>query len=280
VASAINLQVIRDLSPAWNVQATVAAFPDDTQALANGFVPVYVVPDTGGYDGVHRHPASGKLFALVRYSPGLRWSLPASHEILELLVDPTLNYTLPGPLLHQPNVTVHYLVEICDPCEGSDYAYQVDAAHGIYVSDFCLPSYYGNRASSGGKFTMQDNIAEPGAIAPGGRVTWKDSTGRYSQRTSIGGPERVVGSLSDEDLFGAAEQRSNVRGAVDRHGFGLKRRGGLRPLAPAPAPVSARRRKQRAAAASEMEGHLRELLGERPARRRGRGQSRRSDARR
>lgn len=233
VASAINLQVNRDLARPWKLQATVCTFPDDSEPLARGFVPVYVVADTGGSDGVHRHPDHGTLFALVRYSPGLRWSLAASHEVLELLVDPTLHYTLPGPLLGQPSSTVQYLVEICDPCEGPDYAYLVDEAHGVYVSDFCLPSYYWSSPSPTGPFTMKDSVAGPGMIADGGRITWRDASGTYWQRTRVGGPERTIGNLTEAQIFGDAPDRTNLRGSVDRHGFGERpRRGPLRPLAP------------------------------------------------
>jgi hypothetical protein len=262
VASAINVQVTRDLAPAWHVQANVAAFPDDTEPLAHGFVPVYVVADTGGSDGVHRHPDSGTIFALVRYSPGMRWSLAASHEILELLVDPTLHFTLPGPLAGQPAVTVQYLVEICDPCEGSDYAYLADDAHGIYVSDFCLPSFYWKSPSPTGPYSLQDSLSGPGTIASGGRLTWRDAEGVYSQRTSIGGPERVVGNLTEDDLFGTDGDRTNVRGAIDRHGFGVRRGPGrLRPLAPPVAPAGPRVRRRRGQAAAEMERYLRSLVG-------------------
>jgi hypothetical protein len=233
VASAINLQVNRDLSKPWNVQATVTTFPDDTVPLARGFVPVYVMADTGESDGIHRLSAKGTLFAIVRYATGMRWSLAASHEILELLVDPTLHFMLPGPLLGQPSVTVQYLVEICDPCEGPDYAYQVDKAHAVYVSDFCLPSYYWSSPSPSAPFSCQDNLPGPGTVTNGGRVTWRDSSGTFFQKTRVGGPERVVGNLTEAEIFGDSQDRSNIRGAIDRHPFHQKGRARpLRPLAP------------------------------------------------
>jgi hypothetical protein len=260
IASAINLQVTRDLAPAWKVQATVTTFPDDSEPLARGFVPVYVVADSGGSDGVHRHPDNGTLFALVRYSPGLRWSLPASHEVLELLVDPTLHYTLPGPLRGQPSVTVQYVVEICDPCEGPDYAYQVDDAHQVYVSDFCLPSYYWASPSPAAPFTFQDTVSGPGMLCDGGRITWRDASGVYFQRTRVGGPERTIGNLTEAQIFGDDGDRTNLRGAIDRHGFGaVRRRGALRPLAPG---RRARKgsRKTSSRAQQDMDRFLRELL--------------------
>ncbi len=259
VASAINLQVTRDLAKPWNVQATVAAFPDDREPLARGFVPVYVVADTGGSDGIHQHPDDKTLLALVRYAANARWSLAASHEILELLVDPTLRRMLPGPLPGEPAVTVQYLVEICDPCEGPDYAYHVDAAHGVYVSDFCLPSYYAVSSPAGGPYTFRDNLPGPGTIVTGGRVTWQDATGNFFQRTSVGGPERVIGNLTAEQIFGDADDRSNLRGAIDRHAFQTGGRRALRPLSPrSKRKVDARQVSQ---AVKRMDRVLEDLIG-------------------
>jgi hypothetical protein len=105
VASAINVQVNRDLIKPWNVQASVTAFQDDAEPLARGFVPVYIVADTGDSDGVHRHPENGTLFALVRYSPGMRWSILA-HPISVGHIPGT------GPTRLEPCAACPYIVRM------------------------------------------------------------------------------------------------------------------------------------------------------------------------
>src|SRR4051794_23867739 len=94
VAAALNLQIQRDLYPIWNISATVSAL-SDPESIEPGVWPIFVVDDTG-FDGAlglhlteHKQP-----YALVQ--SGRTWSLTASHELLEMIVDPSGNWLIPS----------------------------------------------------------------------------------------------------------------------------------------------------------------------------------------
>jgi hypothetical protein len=96
VAAALNVQVSRDLPQFWPIQATVRYLPDATKVPV-GVWPVQLVkqlpPGEGGFHtNKHNQP-----FAKVIASPDSdEWTIDASHETLEMLVDPdsppTLNH--------------------------------------------------------------------------------------------------------------------------------------------------------------------------------------------
>src|SRR6516225_10139413 len=92
-AAALNLQVMRDLPQFWNVQATVLYLPHASKIPA-GVWPVQLVarlpPGEGGFHlDKHNQP-----YAKVIAAPGDdTWTIDASHETIEMLVDPSGNRT-------------------------------------------------------------------------------------------------------------------------------------------------------------------------------------------
>lgn len=177
VSAAIQRQVTRDFTPRWNISATVDAFPRLDQ-VPLGYWPVILTrrvlaDDEGFHLTVNREP-----FAVVEARSG--WSITASHEILEMLVDPTGTRTILGPLpelgswASESSTRVEYLVEICDPCQSAKLAYTVN---DVLVSDFVTPEYF---ASGGGTsvstYSVGGNITKPRSLASGGSMTWTDRT--------------------------------------------------------------------------------------------------------
>jgi hypothetical protein len=91
VAAAFNVQVTRGLPQFWPVQATVRYLPHATQ-LPVGVWPVQLVkqlpPGEGGFH-INKH---NQPYAKVIASPDSdEWTIDASHETLEMLVDPNGN---------------------------------------------------------------------------------------------------------------------------------------------------------------------------------------------
>src|SRR5689334_5669350 len=82
VAQALQTQVVRDFRPAWHVDAsvTVAGASD-----LPGYAWVIRIVDDSPLLGVHSDP-NGRPSARVRAAEG--WTVTASHELLEMLVDP------------------------------------------------------------------------------------------------------------------------------------------------------------------------------------------------
>jgi hypothetical protein len=211
VSAALQKQATRDLAPIWNISATVDAFKA-LEDVPQGYWPMIVMDniDVPGAAGIHEDK-NGQPFALITASPDLdTWSLTASHEAFEMLVDPQGNKVVAGdsPIADQGRVS--FLVEVCDPCEAADFAYSVN---GILVSDFYTPNYFDPMVASGVRYSFTGAITEPRQVLSGGYLSWLDSdTGHWWQETWFDG-----GEPSFRDL-GAIDQKAsgNVRVTIDR----------------------------------------------------------------
>lgn len=133
VSAALQKQAIRDLGPIWAVEATVDAFAK-LEDIPLGYWPM-VVRDDIGFDAAGIHlDQDGQPFALI--SAGDNWSLTASHETLEMLVDPFGNELFAGDSPKPDQGRVEFLVEVSDPSEAAVFGYTVN---GILMSDFYTP---------------------------------------------------------------------------------------------------------------------------------------------
>lgn len=215
VSSAIQIQLMRDFGPAWGVQASCVAYPSLVD-VPSGYLPIFVVPDAKGKAGMHypaAHPDEPP-FAIVTYQTNLMWSCAASHEVIELLVDPTGARFVIGQSPIASGAMVSFLVEACDPCQDIAFAYQVDGQHAALVSDFCLPSYYGLGLSTA-PFSFRGSVLAPFSVGIGGYLSWRDDAGEWFQLRSIAGPAQVFGPLSAADVLGDQPPPS-YRGWLDR----------------------------------------------------------------
>src|SRR5262245_38852076 len=93
LGAALNKQA-QQLSEVWGLSAVVTAFPD-LESVPTGYWPISLVEETPeGVAGIHRDHG-GTPYALVQL--GDNWPLVASHECLEMLVDPLGKRTMRGP---------------------------------------------------------------------------------------------------------------------------------------------------------------------------------------
>ncbi len=174
VSAAIQKQVTRDLAPIWNVQATMDSF-DRLEDIPAGYWPVVVVEETQG-SGSHRD-RNGQPLALVEAGP--TWSLAASHEALEMLVDPFASRVIPGASPDPNQGRVEFLVEICDPCQDAQHAY---TCNEVLVSDFCTPHYFDPVTVTGVRYSFSGAIPAPRQVLPGGCLSWRlPATGDWFQ---------------------------------------------------------------------------------------------------
>jgi hypothetical protein len=177
VTAALQAQVAGDFARFWDVSAVVSAF----ESLAD--VPPHYIPiaitqdDLPGHRRAFHFTLGGSPFALVRYEED--WSLGASHELLEILCDPTGQVTARGPSLldrqrqeweenDTPQGDVDYLVEICDACETSTY--KID---GVLVSDFVTPRFYDAVEVEGERYSFTGTIKAPLTLLEGGYISWR-----------------------------------------------------------------------------------------------------------
>jgi hypothetical protein len=175
-ASALNLQVTRDLPQFWPISATVMYLPNPKKIPA-GVWPVQLAktlpPGEGGFHSDKHKQPFAKVIA-TKDDP--TWTVDASHEILEMLVDPYGNrmqssvaIEIVGGKIQDGTGQYGYLVEACDPCEANNYAYTVN---GVAVSDFITPHFYDPLVTPGTRYSFTGAIKGPRQILPGGYISW------------------------------------------------------------------------------------------------------------
>jgi hypothetical protein len=131
-ATSLEIQVNRDLRAWWpgpRVRLTIvppsASFAESPPWLLAIDNPVPGSTTGGG----HTRSGTGAVIGVVFPSPGVPWTLAASHELLEMLEDPSASAARNG-----------YAFEICDPVENAGYD-----VRGVTVSDFVTPDWFRRR---------------------------------------------------------------------------------------------------------------------------------------
>jgi hypothetical protein len=178
-AAALNVQVTRDLPQFGPISASVSYLPGK-HAVPQGVWPVQIVKSLPpGEGGFHTTKKNNQPFAKVILTPdSSEWTVDASHETIEMLVDPSGNRLqtstsieiVKGAIVDGTG-TFEYLVEACDPCEADDCTYQID---GISVSDFLTPHFYDPHVIPGTRYSFTGALTKPREIRQGGYISWVD----------------------------------------------------------------------------------------------------------
>jgi hypothetical protein len=181
VSAALQKQATRDLGPIWEISATVDAFAK-LEDVPDGYWPMIIRDDIGvDAAGIHKDP-DGQPFALISAAATVdQWSLTASHEMCEMLVDPSGDRQATGDSPVPGQGRVSFLVEVCDPSEGADFAYR---SNTILVSDFYTPHYFDPGGTTPGvRYSFTGNITQPREVLRGGYLSWKNAvTGDWWQK--------------------------------------------------------------------------------------------------
>jgi len=184
--------------------------------LDPGIWPVYVTDDVGADAAGFHLTEHNQPFAIVQ--TGNTWSVTASHEILEMLVDPSGNRLVPATAVAIIDNEVQdtagkfeYLVEICDPPEGEQNGYLID---DVLVSDFYTPSYFDPAGTVGSRYSYSGRITRPRQVLPNGYLTWYNpQSNKLQQVRHFGAPEIVdlgTGKPGQGSITGGRSLRSFV----------------------------------------------------------------------
>jgi hypothetical protein len=178
---AFQRQVTEDFRAAYGIDATLhlvdrsRPFPRSMWQLA-----VLESADQAGALGYHEKTSAGlplgKVFAGTTIKYGGLWSVTFSHELLEMLLDPWINLTIPDS-----DNKRSWSYEACDAVEADELGYKID---GVQVSDFVLPSYFENdiTLAKSHKRSFCGHVTAPLSLAPGGYMSFVDwTTGEWSQ---------------------------------------------------------------------------------------------------
>ncbi len=233
-AAAIDRQVREHLRPIWKdvEDRTVVACPTLDEVQETDWH-VFLLRDDPSFDyspikGYHLDQA--KPYAAVETKDD--WQLIASHEILEMLVDPTGNKLMPGDAPPEAGGgPVQFLVEVCDPCETE--CYFLDDYPDVPLAYFYTPNYFDSAQEAGVHYAFRDVLAEPREVLPGGYLSWTDGSGQWFQKVMSSSGTQIIplNQLSSIAL------NVSLRSQIDR----------FSPRRPAPAAMRQRTRLVRAA---------------------------------
>jgi hypothetical protein len=112
-----------------------------------------------------------RVFVKTTLDNGDLVSVSASHELVEMLVDPAINLMTTGP-----DQSTIYAYESADPVEALSFD-----VNGIQMSDFVYPSYFEDFRQPGSvQFDQMNQVNAPFQILQGGyQIIFKD--GQWSQ---------------------------------------------------------------------------------------------------
>lgn len=140
-----------------------------------------------------------KVFVQTIVEAGASLTVAASHELVEMLVDPAINLLSLGP---DPKAA--YAYESADPVEADELAFKVD---GFDMTDFVFPSYFeGFRKPNSTRFDHEGKVTRPFQILKGGyQIVFKG--GKWTQLEMTGSASKLK-ALAKEDRRG---HRSAIR---------------------------------------------------------------------
>src|SRR5438874_12988643 len=184
--------------PVW---ATPANLVKSTGFIAGAWAMVFLDDaDQPGALAYHDLTPDGfpiaKVFGRTTLQNGDLVSVSASHELVEMLVDPAINLITTGP-----DPATIYAYESADPVEA--LSFDVD---GIQMSDFIYAAYFENFHKPGSvQFDHLNKVKKPFQILSGGyQIIFK--SGKWSQ---VFGSEAKKKSFAREDRRGhRSEQRA------------------------------------------------------------------------
>jgi hypothetical protein len=214
-AAALNIQVNRDLSQFWNVKASVSYLPSPTKIPA-GVWPVFLVKELPpGEGGFHMDKHNQPYSEVIASAGNDEWTIDASHETIEMLVDPYGNRLQNSSSIEIKDGKIQdgtgefaYLVEACDPCEANNFSY---AIQGIAVSDFLTPHFYDPVGTPGTRYSYTGAIRAPRQILKGGYISWVNQEADEMQQLLWVDPDSppIIKSL------GPVPKGMSLRGWVD-----------------------------------------------------------------
>jgi hypothetical protein len=185
------------VAPVWAAPATLVK---STDFVPGAWAMVFLDDaDQPGALAYHELTPDGlpisKVFVRTTIKDGDSVSVSASHELVEMLVDPAINLMTTGP---DPKAV--YAYESADPVEELSFP-----INGIQLSDFVYPSYFeAFHAPASVKFDQMGKVTKPFQILSGGyQIVFKG--GKWSQ---------VHGSRQKKSRFNQEardEHRSEMR---------------------------------------------------------------------
>lgn len=175
---AVNRQVMEDFMPIWGsgyrCKLHASPFsPDQPDVIQEDPVQaeavVYLVDEANISGALGYHDLNNSEVPVGFVFTNLAdWTVTFSHEVLELIVDPTVNILVPGPDPREPNNPNAWLLhtyEVCDAVERTQY--EID---GISVSNFVTPMYFAEGDAPGTRNDFLGVGVDSFGVTPGSHL--------------------------------------------------------------------------------------------------------------
>jgi len=190
VLPALQKQVTDEFQAYWELDCTLS-FLSKEKPLTQDWWQIVVMdnPDQAGALGYHELTSQGaplgKIFAQLDLNSGSSWTATLSHELLEMLADPWINWCAFG------SDNKIYALEVCDAVEADNLGYFID---GVLVSDFVTPAWF--EPTCADRMDFKQHLAKELELARGGYISIFDPPNGWTQVTAKGkgGPRILPGS--------------------------------------------------------------------------------------
>jgi len=207
VIPAVQKQVSDDFKPYWDLDCTIEFLPT-RQPLTQGWWQIVVVdnPDQAGALGYHELTAQGtplgKIFAKLDLDSGASWTTTLSHELLEMLADPWINWCAVSS-----NNKI-YALEVCDAVEADNLGYLID---GVLVSDFVTPAWF--EPTCADRLDFKQHLSKQLELARGGYISIFDPSRGWTQIDARGeaGPGIPSGSRRQRRKLSRLRWKKSLR---------------------------------------------------------------------
>jgi len=207
VLPALQKQVSVDFKAYWELDCTLSFLPKD-QPLTPGWWQIVITdnPDQAGALGYHEMTSAGtplgKIFAKLDLDNGYSWTVTLSHELLEMLADPWINWCAIG------SDSKIYALEVCDAVEADELGYQID---GVLLSDFVTPAWF--EPTEADRLDFKQHVSKELQLASGGYISTLDPQKGWTQITARGedGPVIDAGSRRARRQMMRQQWRSSER---------------------------------------------------------------------
>jgi hypothetical protein len=183
---------------------------DTTQAGALGF-----------HDLTSNGLPQGKVFAGTDLQFGDQWTVTASHELLEMLGDPSINKTVSVEM--EDHHTRQYMYEVCDACERDEFGYDIN---GVLVSDFVTPQWFEPLAinETNPQYDYRKKINKPFELLEGGYIGINDGDGwRKLLPNAVDESDIDMLNMSDKRGIIVSAKSENLYEYRSREGLGSRR---------------------------------------------------------
>lgn len=200
LARALTIQALHMSSAGWGVNAVARVVDIAKGEKPNPAHPQLVLRDSSdveGAGGYHETTSEGMpiayVFVKTLHDAGMSWTVGASHEFCEMVVDPWAEWSVDGD-------GYFIALEVCDAVEADVYGYVIELPDNgtnrggkVKVSDFVTRAWFS--PGSKGPWDWGHHVTRARQILPGGYIgVWTNMHGwqNYAHRKRAKGEGNVT----------------------------------------------------------------------------------------